>query len=80
MTSFYDISPLRSAGLDGSGETVIFPEWAVPPTSVLDAFATKFNLPPFDVSVVSNAAAWGAPATSSTQGYYDLAGEAAPAV
>jgi subtilase family serine protease len=77
MTSFYDISPLRSAGLDGSGETVIFPEWAMPPASVLEAFAAKFNLPPFNVSVVSNAAAWGAPATSSTQGYYDLAGEAA---
>jgi kumamolisin len=77
MTSFYDISPLRNAGLDGSGETVIFPEWAVPPVSVLSAFASRFNLPAFDVTLYTDAGAWGAPAGPSNQNYDDLSGEAA---
>ena len=54
VANFYDITPLRQAGLDGSGVTVMFPEWAMPSRDVLDAFATKFaksGVPPFDVTV-----------------------------
>jgi subtilase family serine protease len=49
--NFYDITPLRQAGLDGTGVTVMFPEWAMPDNSVLDAYASKFNLPGFNVTV-----------------------------
>lgn len=51
MTGFYDLQPLRQAGLDGSGVTVMFPEWDVPSASVLAAYAQRFGLPPFDVTV-----------------------------
>lgn len=77
MTSFYNLTPLRSAGLDGSGVTVMFPEWAVPSDQVLDAFSSKFGLPAFNVQVVTNAAQWGAPFAPSSQQYTDTAGEAA---
>ena len=77
MTSFYDLTPLRNAGIDGSGVTVMFPEWGVPDSTVLDAYASKFHLPPFHVSVVSDPSAWGAPVLASQQGYAEVAGEAA---
>ncbi len=78
MTSFYDITPLRNAGLDGSGQTVVFIEWGVPPTSVLQAYARKFTSSvPFNVQVHQDAAAWGAPLVSGDKGYSDVAGEAA---
>ena len=77
MTSFYDMSPLRSAGLDGTGVTVMFPEWAMPPAADLNDFATKFGLPPFDVSVVTDPGAWGTPAVAGDQEYDAVSGEAA---
>ncbi len=46
-------------------------------STVLNAYATKFNLPPFHVSVVSDPSAWGAPVLASQQGYAAVAGEAA---
>jgi kumamolisin len=72
MTSFYDLTPLRAAGLDGTGMTVMFPEWAMPASSVLAAYATKFHLPPFNVTVKTESS-WGQPDTSTS----DSAGEAA---
>jgi subtilase family serine protease len=60
MTSFYDVTPLRAAGLDGTGMTVMFPEWAVPDASTLNAYAAKFHLPPFNVTVKTNSS-WGQP-------------------
>jgi subtilase family serine protease len=72
MSSFYDLTPLRKAGLDGSGMTVIFPEWAVPDSSTLNAYANKFHLPAFNVEVKTNSA-WGQGDTSTS----DSAGEAA---
>jgi len=77
MTSFYDMTPLRNSGVNGNGVTVMFPEWAVPTSDVLAAYAQKFNLPAFNVSVVTKPSAWGAPATPGSQQYADVAGEAA---
>jgi subtilase family serine protease len=77
MTSFYDLSPLRSAGIDGSGVTVMFPEWAVPDSAVLSAFTRKFNLPQFNIDVVQDPSKWGAPATAGSQQYSAEASEAA---
>jgi kumamolisin len=73
ITKFYDLTPLRDAGLDGSGITVIFPEWAVPDSATLNAYAQKFGLPPFDVTVHTDPSAWGNPDTPTS----DAAGEAA---
>jgi kumamolisin len=78
MSTFYDITPLRKAGLDGTGETVFFLEWGVPPTSVLNAYAHKFtpNVP-FNLEVRKDVAAWGAPLVSGDKQYPAVAGEAA---
>jgi len=73
ITSFYDMTPLRKAGFNGSGMTVIFPEYAIPAVSVLNKYASKFGLPPFDVTVHTNTAAWGEPGPSNG----DLADEGA---
>jgi kumamolisin len=77
MTSFYDMSPLRATGMDGAGVTVMFPEDAMPQAPVLAAYAKKFDLPPFDVTVVTNPAAWGTPYPPANQYYADFAQEAA---
>ena len=78
MTTFYDITPLRKAGLDGTGETVVFIEWGVPPTSVLNAYARKFTPnAPFSVQVHDDAADWGPPLASGDKQYSAVAGEAA---
>lgn len=78
MTTFYDITPLRKAGLDGAGATVVFLEWGVPPTSVLNAYAHKFTPnAPFNVEIHEDAAAWGAPLASGDKQYSAVAGEAA---
>ena len=76
IATFYNMTPLRNAGIDGTGVTVMFPEWVVPDQATLDAFAKKFNLPPFNLSVRANPSAWGAPATSSNQSYWEAEGEA----
>jgi kumamolisin len=73
MVNFYDLTPLRAFGIDGAGVTVMFPEWAMPDASVLSAFAQKFGLPPFDVTVHTDPSAWGQPDTSTS----GAAGEAA---
>jgi kumamolisin len=73
MTKFYDLTPLRDAGIDGTGMTVMFPEWAMPDQATLNAYAQKFGLPAFDVTVHTDASAWGAP-TGPTSA---AAGEAA---
>jgi kumamolisin len=78
MTTFYDITPLRKAGLDGTGQTVVFIEWGVPPTAVLNAYAQKFTpTVPFNIQVHEDAADWGAPLVSSDKQYSEVAGEAA---
>jgi subtilase family serine protease len=76
MSQFYDLTPLRAAGLDGKGMTVIFPEGAVPDTSTLTAFAAKFHLPPFNLTVHTDPSAWGSGAVPSDSWYGNYAGEA----
>jgi len=56
MLKFYDVAPLRAAGLDGSGETVVLPE-AINPAlfatlrSDLARYSTEHGLPPADISL-----------------------------
>jgi kumamolisin len=59
VLSFYDVVPLRARGLYGSGETVVFPELNSPLDvpqlrSDLAAYAKKYHLPPFDLTVRTN--------------------------
>ena len=59
VLSFYNVQPLRARGLDGSGETVVFPELNSPLDvprlrSDLAAYAKKYHLPPFDLTVRTN--------------------------
>jgi kumamolisin len=70
------MSPLRQAGIDGAGITVMFPESAVPPSQVLAAYAHKFDLPPFHITVVSNPAVWGPVSVPSESYYWMDVGEA----
>jgi kumamolisin len=78
MSTFYNITPLRKAGLDGSGETVVFLEWGVPSNAVLNTWAQKFTPGvPFNVQVHQDAADWGAPLASGDKQYAAVAGEAA---
>jgi subtilase family serine protease len=78
MSTFYNITPLHKAGLDGSGETVVFMEWGVPSTAVLNTWAQKFTPGvPFNLQVHQDAADWGAPLVSSDKQYSAVAGEAA---
>jgi kumamolisin len=58
VLSFYNVLPLRARGLDGSGETVVFPELNSPVDVPrlrrdLAAYAEKYHLPPFDLTVRS---------------------------
>jgi kumamolisin len=77
MTNFYDLAPLRAAGLDGAGMTVMFVEAAPPPLSSLRAYAAKFHLPPFDITVHTDPARWGSPDSPTGPYYADDAGEEA---
>jgi subtilase family serine protease len=77
MMTFYDITPLRNAGLDGTGQTVVFIEWAMPSIGVLNAWAKKFtSVSPFNIDVHTDPKAWGAPVAASDKAYSNLAGEA----
>ena len=70
MLDFYNGTSLRNAGMDGSGMTIVFIEIDRFDSQMLDAYAAKFNLPPFNVSVQRNSFSWGLP--GSEQGEADL--------
>jgi kumamolisin len=76
--SFYDIQPLYDAHLDGTGQTVVFMEWAMPTDEMLQQYARKFTPNhPISVQVVQDAAHWGAPNACCDQSWGSSAGEAA---
>lgn len=54
MADFYNVTPLRNNGIDGTGMTVVFPEIDRFDQRMLDAFASKFSLPPFNVQLGSS--------------------------
>jgi kumamolisin len=58
----YGIDSLTSRGLDGAGETIVLPEIDdLPNRADLDAYARKYDLPAFDVTVKRDPANWGKP-------------------
>ena len=61
VLTFYNIKALRDQGLDGSGEVIVMPEIGdLPNTNDIAAYAQKFGLPPFDVTLRKDPA-WGTP-------------------
>jgi subtilase family serine protease len=62
IRTVYGIDSLTSRGLDGSGQTIVLPEIDdLPNLADLAAFARKFDLPPFDVTVKRDVRSWGRP-------------------
>jgi len=65
LMDFYDITALRKKNLDGTGQTIVFPEIEQLPQSNindLNKFATEFALPPFSqVLTVRQDPKWGKP-------------------
>jgi kumamolisin len=83
LLSFYNLKPLRDQGLDGSGQTIVFPEIDdLPNLKDLDAFATAFGLPPFEpLLTIKRDPSWGTPEKPQGETVLDLeiAHEIAPA-
>lgn len=74
LLAFYNIKPLRDAGLDGSGQTIVLPEIDdLPNLNDLNKFATKFGLPAFDsVLTVKRDPSWGTPGKPQGETVLDL--------
>ena len=85
MLAFYNLAPLRTRGLDGAGQTILFPEIETLPKANLDdleKFATEFGLPPFGpLLTVKHDSNWGTPQKPEGEAVLDLeiAHEVAPA-
>ncbi|TMD74052.1 MAG: hypothetical protein E6I81_02355 [Chloroflexi bacterium] len=74
VLSYYNIKPLRDAGLDGTGQTIMLPEIDdLPNMNDLDKFASKFGLPAFEsVLTVKRDANWGTPEKAQGETALDL--------
>jgi kumamolisin len=74
VLAFYNIKPLRDAGLDGSGQTIVLPEIDdLPNLNDLNKFAIKFGLPPFDpVLTIKRDPNWGTPGKPQGETVLDL--------
>jgi subtilase family serine protease len=74
VLSFYNLKPLRDAGLDGSGQTIVLPEIDdLPNLNDLNKFANEFGLPPFDnYLTVLRDPTWGTPEKPQGETVLDL--------
>jgi len=76
VLSFYNLKPLRQAGLDGTGQTILLPEIDdLPNFSDLNKFAQEFGLPAFDASnltVKRDPNNWGTPEKPQGETVLDL--------
>lgn len=74
VIAFYNLAPLRSQGLDGSGQTIVLPEIDnLPNMNDLDKFAAKFGLPPFEpLLTVKRDPNWGTPEAPAGETVMDL--------
>jgi kumamolisin len=84
VLAFYNLKPLRDRGLDGSGQSILFPEIETLPKANIDdlnKFASEFGLPSFDgLLTVKHDANWGTPEKPQGEAVLDLeiAHEVAP--
>jgi subtilase family serine protease len=67
-SDFYNVNPLHSAGIKGAGQTIYLLEGDEYGPRALAAYAHKFGLPPFDISVKRDSANWGDPAPEGSTG------------
>jgi subtilase family serine protease len=74
ILAFYNLKPLRQAGLDGTGQTIVLPEIDdLPNLSDLNKFALEFGLPPFDpLLTVKRDPSWGTPEKPQGETVLDL--------
>ena len=74
VVTYYNLKPLRDAGLDGAGQTILFPEIDdLPNLSDVEKFASEFGLPPFaPILTVKRDAAWGTPMKPEGETVLDL--------
>jgi kumamolisin len=74
VLAFYNLKPLRDAGLDGSGMTIVLPEIDdLPNLTDLDKFATTFSLPPYGpLLTIKRDPSWGTPMKPQGETVLDL--------
>ena len=74
VLAYYNIKPLRDAGIDGKGQTILLPEIDdLPNTDDLEKFASKFGLPAFGpILTVKRDANWGTPEKAQGETVLDL--------
>jgi kumamolisin len=74
VLAFYNLKPLRDAGLDGSGMTIVLPEIDdLPNLTDLDKFATTFSLPPYEpLLTIKRDTSWGTPMKPQGETVLDL--------
>ena len=74
VLAFYNLKPLRDAGLDGSGMTIVLPEIDdLPNLTDLDKFATTFSLPAYGpLLTLKRDPSWGTPMKAQGETVLDL--------
>lgn len=74
VLAYYNLKPLRDAGLDGTGQTIVLPEIDdLPNLNDLNKFASEYNLPPYDpLLVVKRDPSWGVPGKPQGETALDL--------
>ena len=74
VLAYYNLKPLRDAGLDGTGQTIVLPEIDdLPNLNDLNKFASKYGLPPFnEVLTIKKNASWGTPMKPEGETVLDL--------
>jgi len=74
VLAFYNLKPLRDAGIDGAGQTIVLPEIDdLPNLNDLNKFATEFGLPPFDSYLtIKRDPSWGTPEKPQGETVLDL--------
>jgi len=74
VLSYYNIKPLRDAGLDGTGQTIMLPEIDdLPNLKDLDKFASEFGLPAFGPQLtLKRDPSWGTPEKQQGETVLDL--------
>ena len=74
VLAYYNIKPLRDAGLDGTGETILLPEIDdLPNLNDLNRFASKYGLPAYDnLLTVKRDPSWGTPEKPQGETVLDL--------
>ncbi|HUE69211.1 MAG TPA: S53 family peptidase [Candidatus Acidoferrum sp.] len=74
VINLYNLKPLRDAGLDGAGQTILLPEIDdMPNLDDVNKFASKFGLPGFDQLVTTKRdPSWGTPEKPAGETVLDL--------